>query len=133
MKHLFIFLIVLCISQIEAQENKRISIIDFVEVLNNNTEETIFYYKNYWQELRVKAIEKNYIESYEFLETEPTESTPYQFILITTYANKLQYEKGEAHFQELIKKRGDLKLLNEKKPKDFRKIIFNNDKVCHLN
>ena len=35
---------------------------------------------------------------------------------MTTYANKEQFEKREEHFQELIKEKGGLELMNEKKP-----------------
>jgi len=133
MKYIILIVITLCITNIEAQENEHISVIEFIEVLNNNKAETLYYYKNNWQELRVKALEKNYIESYELLETEPTDKTAYQFILITTYVNKAQYNKSEMRFQELINNSGGLKLLNNKKPSDFRKIIFANDNVIHLN
>ena len=133
MKYIILIALSLYITKIEAQENEHISILNFIEVLNNNKAETLFYYKNNWQQLRIKALEKGYIESYKLLETEPTNKTTYQFILITTYANMDQYNKSEERFQELINKSGGLKLLNKKKPSDFRKLIFANDKVIHLN
>ncbi|MEM6380879.1 MAG: hypothetical protein AAF705_22090, partial [Bacteroidota bacterium] len=59
------------------------------------------------------------------------EDQPFEFILITTYANNEQYELREDHFQELIKEKGALDLMNEKQPGDFRKTLFNREMVRH--
>ncbi|WP_244462150.1 hypothetical protein [Wocania ichthyoenteri] len=85
-----------------SQQSTHISMIDYVQILNENKAETLFYYQNNWQQLRIKALEKDYIESYQLLETTPTVKTPYTFMLITTYKNKAQYEASEKNFQELI-------------------------------
>jgi len=100
---------------------------DFVQVLQNNLEECRFYYQNNWKVLRVNAMKKGYIHSFQLLESSPTEEAPFRFILITTYANKDQFSKREAHFQELIDAKGPLKLLNSIKPGDFRKVLFGKD------
>ncbi len=105
---------------------------DFVQVVDKNTKEAIFYYENNWKVLREMALEKDYIASFQLLETTPTESEPFQFILITTYKDKEQYELREAHFSELIQERAELKLLNEKKPGEFRKTLFSREMVIHL-
>ena len=102
-----------------AQHDEKQSTIDFVEILDNNTEEALFYYQNNWQQLREKAIKKGYIHSYQMLQTESTPEAPYHFILITTYVNKTQYDAREAHFDEIIAASGGLKLLNDKKPTNF--------------
>ncbi|WP_341216455.1 hypothetical protein, partial [uncultured Wocania sp.] len=109
-----------------SQQSTHISMIDYVQILNQNKAETLFYYQNNWQQLRIKALEKDYIESYQLLETIPTVKTPYTFILITTYKNKAQYEASEKNFQELIDASNGLKLLNSKKPSEFRKVVFQN-------
>ena len=114
-----------------AQQDQRISTIDYIEVLNDNFAETLFYYQNNWQQLRIKALEKGYISNYQLLETIPTEESPYRFILITTYANEEQYGHREKHFQGLIKEKGGLKLLNDKEPKEFRHAIRGHDMVKH--
>ena len=114
-------------SSIYSQENTKISTLDFVQILNNNKKEVLYYYQNNWEILRKKAIKKNYILSYQLLETTPTNEAPFTFILITTYRNKVQFSKREFHFQELIKTNGKLKLLNHKKPAEFRKTIFGKD------
>lgn len=116
-----------------SQQSTHISMIDYVQILNQNKAETLFYYQNNWQQLRIKALEKDYIESYQLLETIPTVKTPYTFILITTYKNKAQYEASEKNFQELIDASNGLKLLNSKKPSEFRKVVFQNNTVKHWN
>ena len=113
------------------QLDQRISTMDFVQVLNNNKKEVTYYYQNNWKVLRDMAIKKGYIESYQVLETPFSEEQPFEIILITTYANKEQYDQREDHFQELIKEKGSLDLMNEKKPGDFRKTLFNREMVRH--
>ena len=126
---LYSFLILYCFaSGIQAQNDQEITSMDFVQVLHGNTEEAIYYYENNWKQLRVKALEKGYIKSYKLLQVTET-NAEFQIVLQTTYANKQQFEKREAHFQELIKAQGSLKLLNEKTPKDFRKTVFWSDTV----
>ena len=116
-----------CFGQID----DRITTISFVEILDNNKEETEYYFRNNWKVLRDMALEKNYIESYEVLATPWSEDEPYHIILITTYSNKDQYDIREDHFQELIKEKGDLNLLNEKKPDEFRKTLYTKEMVRH--
>ena len=105
---------------------------DFVQIINDNREETLFYYNNNWKKLREEAIKKEYILSYQLLDVEATEDAPFDIILITTYIDKEQYDKREEHFSELIEARGPVRLLNDKKPGDFRKILFNKDPVKHI-
>lgn len=132
MKQLILILALTFTCIVNAQDNEKITTIDFVEVLNNNKAETLYYYQNNWLVLRKAAVKKDYIYNYELLETQPTEDAPFTFILITTYANKNQYDKREDNFGELIKAKGGLKLLNEKQPGDFRKIIYGKDPVKHV-
>ena len=114
-----------------AQKNAKTSTIDFVQVLNNNKKEVLFYYQNNWEVLRKMALKRNYIHSYQLLKTTPTKDAPFTYMLITTYKNKSQFDKRELHFRELIKIKGKLRLLNKKKPKIFRKTIFGKD-INHL-
>ena len=115
-----------------AQQDEKITTMDFVQVLNKNHAEAIYYYENNWQILREKAIKKGYIHSYQLLETPYSEDAPFDLILITTYENKAQYEQREPNFAELIAEKGGLKLMNDKQPGEFRKIIFNKTDVKHL-
>ncbi len=125
MKKLFLFILVFCVNFcVFSQQNTKISTIDFVKILNNNKKEIVYYYENNWEVLRKMAIKKNYIVSYQFLETKPNKESPFSFMLITTYKNKAQFNEREKHFDELIKAKGKLQLLNNKKPGEFRKTLF---------
>jgi len=114
-----------------AQKTDQLSTIDFVQVLDDHHEEAHYYYQQNWKVLREMAVEKGYIASFQILETSPSEEAPFHLMLITTYANPMQYEKREAHFEELIKESGPLKLLNDLKPTAFRKTLFGKDAVAH--
>lgn len=116
-----------------AQQDDRISTVDFIQVLNGNKTEALFYYRNNWEELRKAGIDKGYINSYQLLETSVTEEEPFQFMLITTYANQAQYAQREEHFQELIKAQNGLKLMNDKQASDFRKTLFRKEITRHWN
>lgn len=115
------------------QKDERISTIDFVQILNENKAEAIYYYQNNWKILRDMALEKEYIHSYQLLEVPVSENAPFQLMLITTYRDQKQYELREDHFSELIEEKGELKLLNDKKPGEFRKTLFSKEMVRHLN
>ncbi|SDS22518.1 hypothetical protein [Gramella sp. MAR_2010_147] len=115
-----------------SQKTSEISTIDFVEVLNDHKEEALFYYQKNWKELRESAVKEGYISSFEMLETSPGLEYPISFILITTYAGKEQYDLREKHFAELIKAKGSLDLLNEKKPDEFRKTLFSKENVVRI-
>ena len=115
------------------QPDGRISTIDFVQIVNENKDEAIYYYENNWKVLRNMAIKKGYIHSFQILETPMSEDEPFQLMLITTYLNKEQYDLKEDHFSKLIKEKGDLKLMNDMKPVDFRKTLFSKKLVKHLN
>ncbi len=130
LKLLFIALLFLSISY--SQTNEKITTIETVEILNDNREEAIFYFQNNWKQLRLNAIAKDYAHSFQVLETSYSDETPFHLLLITTYMDKAQYEARETHFEELIKASGGLKLLNEKKPSEFRKSVFSVEKAKHL-
>ena len=116
--------------QVSAQD--KITSLDFVQIQNDNKAEALYYYQNNWKLLRESAIEKGYIHSFQFLEVEPTEDAPFHIILITNYGNEEQFAKREEHFSELIEARGDLRLMNEKKPGEFRKILFSKEESINL-
>lgn len=116
-----------------SQTEHKTSSIDFVEALDGYKAEALFYYQNNWQVLREMALEKGYIQAYQFMEVPYSKEMPYHFMLITTYANKEQYDKREANFEKLIKARGELRLKNDKKPNEFRKVLYGTDEVKHWN
>lgn len=126
MNRIFIVLSCLLISSTAFASTAKTSV-DFIQVINGNLDEARYYYLNNWQALRKKAKKRNYIESWQLLETKATTETPFHFMLITTYANEKQYQQREEHFQLLIKEAGPLKLLNDKSPGEFRKTLFTTD------
>ncbi|MBV7268982.1 hypothetical protein [Winogradskyella luteola] len=128
---LIIPIILFCV-MCTAQIKEKITTIETIEILNNNTEEAIYYFQNNWKQLRLNAVEKGYIHSFQLMESLYTEDTPFHLLLVTTYSNKEQYESRETHFAELIKATGGLKLLNDKKPSEFRKSVFTIEDAKHL-
>lgn len=125
------FMLFLISLLVQAQQSERTSTIDFVEILNGNISETEYYYQNNWKILREMAVKRGHIVSYEIIETAPTSEAPFHLMLITTYATKAQYKQREKHFQALIKEKGNLELLNDKKPSEFRKTLFSKEKATH--
>lgn len=126
---LFFAFLVSC--SINYGQDDKLSTIDFVQVLNDNKEEAVYYYQNNWKVLRDMALKKGYIHSYQILEVPSSEEAPFQLMFITTYLNNEQYASREDHFAELIKEKGPLRLMNAKEPGEFRKILFNKERVLH--
>lgn len=131
MRAIILFLLLCSFTTGHAQEDPRISTIDFVQILNDNKSEAMYYYQNNWKILREKAVESGYIDSFQILETPFSMEYPFHLMLITTYANKAQYENRELHFETLIAQQGGLRLMNEKKPADFRKNLFHKEMARH--
>ncbi|NND93217.1 MAG: hypothetical protein HKN45_00010 [Flavobacteriales bacterium] len=134
MKAIFIFLLSMLLAgsaTISGQEIQNISTYDFVQIVDDNQEEAMFYYENNWQKARELGVNKGFIESFQLLEITPSEETPFHLILVTTYKDSLQYRLREENFEELFAIRGELKLLNQKKPGDFRKIIHGTESTRH--
>ncbi len=131
MRKALVLCVLLASFSVFAQTDKRISTLDFVQVQNDNYSETVYYYQNNWNVLREWAIEENYIHSYEFVRTKYSEEQPYHFILITTYANKAQFDKREENFEILIKRKGGSRLKNDIQPKDFRKLLNGHREAKH--
>ena len=120
------------VSVLAMAQSQKISTIDFVQIQNDNKEEAIYYYENNWLVLRKMAAENEFIDSYELIEVTSTPDAPFHLILKTTYLNKEAFDKAEDRFQSLIEEKGSLRLLNEKQPGDFRKIIFSKTDGRHL-
>ena len=127
-----LFLVVFSMSALSyGQLDDKMTTIDFVQILNNNKDEAVYYYSNNWKVLREMAKKRNYIASFQILETPFSKASPFHFMLITTYADSYQYESREAHFEELIKEKGALRLMNEKQPNEFRKTLFSKEGIRH--
>lgn len=100
--------------------------IDFVKIKNNRRQEALFFYENNWKLYRDIAIKKGFIQSYRLLSTTADSIADFNLILITEYADSLQYKLSEERFQQIIKttRPEGPKLLNELKPADFRQNVF---------
>jgi len=131
MKQLLLVFILSTCTLAYGQQKKAITTIDFVQIINNNESEALYYFQNNWKVLRESAKKKGYIHSFQVMETPFSEDAPFHIMLITTYKNKDQYDLRETHFGELIEEMGGLKLINEKKPNEFRKTIFSKEMVKH--
>ena len=130
---IILFIVLLSSCSIYGQQNDKISTIDFVQILDNNKEEALYYYQNNWKVLRNMALKKGYIHSYQILEVPPSEVEPFHLMVITTYLNNQQYELREEHFTALIKEKGALSLMNDRAPNEFRKTIFSKKTIRHWN
>ncbi|RLD27826.1 MAG: hypothetical protein DRI75_08535 [Bacteroidetes bacterium] len=129
---LLLFALTSC-SICNGQENEKISIMFFVQVLNDNYEEAIFYYQNNWKVTGEMSLERGLIESFQILETPYSDEEPFHIVLIYTFKNKELYDNREEPYLALVKEMGGMRLLNDKKPDEFRKVLFRKRSVKHLN
>ncbi len=120
--------IMLVFSQLSFAQGE-VKSIDFVKILNNNQEEARYYFENNWKILRENAIKKDYIKSYDYAEVKNSSGNEFDIMLITTYKNQAQADARENNFAELIKERGETKLLNQKKSNEFRKIVYSQNMI----
>jgi len=115
------------------QENEKVSIMFFVQILNDNYEEAIYYYQNNWKVRGEISLERGLIESFQILEIPYSDEEPFHIVHIITFKNKEIYDNREEPFYALVKELGDLRLLNDKKPDEFRKVLFTKRNIKHLN
>ena len=103
-----------------------ISVINFVRVKNNRYAETRYYYENNWKVYRDTALSLRYIQSYSLLEVPADSIGNFNFILITEYADSIQFILAEPRFQAIIKamRPGGPIFLNDFKANDFREIVL---------
>ena len=98
--------------------------VDFVRVLNGNTEEAVYFYENNWKKYRIAAVEEGVISSYKLL-VKTSESGETDILLVTTYASTDQYESREENFAAIMRDARETgpTLLNDKLPNDFRDVV----------
>jgi|ERR1700722_4088165 len=108
------------------QNNKPVIVIDFVKIENNKKPEALYFYENNWKVYRDIALQKGYIKSYELLTTNPDTLNNFDLILVTAYADSVQFKTGEEHFNKIIKEArpNGPKLMDDAKPAEFRKTLF---------
>ncbi len=116
----------------QSQSRATVSSMDFVAVLNNNHAEALYYYQNNWAVMRERAQAHGYIESFQLLQTSADDDAPFHLILITSYPDIEHYENREANFQRIMDKMQGPSFLNDKRPGDFRQVLFSKEAVRHL-
>lgn len=105
---------------------------DFVQILDGRRAETLYYYENNWKVHRENALKKGWIKSYQLLESPRNDGPEFDIVLITTYADREQYDMREENFGVLIEAHGERRLMNELQPSEFRNIIFSRSPVYEL-
>lgn len=109
-----------------AQRRLEIYTVDLVKVKDEKVNEACYFYENNWKIYRDTAIKRGFIKSYTILKTKADSAGELNLLLVTEFADSLQYQLSEKRFQELIQSirpNGPM-LLNHLRPDDFRKILF---------
>ncbi|WP_055148705.1 hypothetical protein [Jiulongibacter sediminis] len=102
-----------------AQENSLV-IVDEVTVLNSNEDEALYYYQQNWAKAREIAKERGYIQDFFLLQND---QKPESLLLITILKNESQKESLEENFRKVFQAMPPgPKLLNRKKPNEFREV-----------
>lgn len=102
-----------------------IALAEFIKILNGKREEALFYYENNWKAFRIEALKRNFIHSFEIIETPADADSDFDIILITRYENEAQFKASEANFEPILKEMrptGPL-LKNNTRPEEFRKSV----------
>lgn len=106
--------------------DKRVSVTEYVKVVNGRTADAIFYFRNNWAALREAAKKRGLIDSFEMSVVEPSEGPEFDIVLSTRYADRDQHAASEKNFSALIKElrpEGPM-LLSSAKPDEFRRSLF---------
>lgn len=104
------------------QSSRAVSDIDFVKIKNGKKAEALYFYENNWKFYREIALQKGYIKSYKFFTAKPDSLANFDIVMVTEYADSIQFKKSEENFNKIIKETrpNGAKLLNDLKPADFR-------------
>ena len=103
MGNLLLVVLVLLVNTALGQNQTTITIIDFVKIKNERRQEAVFYYENNWKMYRDIALKKGFIASYKLLTTPADSIANFDLILMTEYADSLQFNLSEDRFQQIIK------------------------------
>lgn len=94
---------------------------DYVEILEGNRKEALYFYENNWAKFRAYAAYHGYIKGFR-IQLMP-DADAYDIVLETEYADSTQLIAIEEHFSNWIKTRPSPDLLNDIKPDGFRKNV----------
>ena len=106
-------------------KNAAITVIEYVKILDNKRDEAIHFYENNWKVFRQKALEMNFISSFDLLILNGDDESDFDILLITEFANQEEFALSEPRFQDIIKttRPNGPTLLNQLKPDSFRQSI----------
>jgi hypothetical protein len=121
-----LFVLIIFAIPAQAQLNKPVVVMDFVQVKDNHFAEALYYYEQNWKQYRDEALAKGYITGYRMLQTISDSAANFHLVLITEYADSIQYSKSEKNFEGIIQRLrpGGAALLNDLKPAQFRNNLF---------
>jgi len=109
------------------EESNRLSVLDYVKILNDKEAETYHFYDHNWAEFRRYALSKGFILGFRMMKVD---NPNYDIILETQYTDKKQLDDIEKHFREWYSQNPSSDLLNQLKPDDFRENV-KNETVYH--
>jgi hypothetical protein len=109
-----------------AQDNKEVTLMDFVKIKDGKKPEAMYFYENNWKLYREEALKRNIIQSWQLMEVIPDSLNNFDLILITVYKDSAQHLRSEENFRPILsalRPNGPV-LLNNLKPADFRVNVF---------
>jgi hypothetical protein len=100
-----------------------ITVMEFVKILDNKRDEAIHFYENNWKVFREKALEMNYISSFNLHIL--NDDGDFDLLLITEFASQEEFALSEPRFQDIIKttRPNGPVLLNQVNPDAFRQTV----------
>ncbi|MEM1176456.1 MAG: hypothetical protein AAGI27_16800 [Pseudomonadota bacterium] len=103
-----------------------ILVVDFVKVLDGNDEEARYYYEKNWKKHRIEAAKRGYISSYKLM-IRTSDDGVTDIVLMTGFASESAYQAREENFEKVMapSREKGVRLLNEKTPGEFRKVVDN--------
>jgi hypothetical protein len=105
-----------------AQSGHPISQVDFVKIKSDHQAEALYFYENNWKAYRDLAIQNGTIKAYKLLIARTDSLATFDLILMTEYADSIQFKYSEENFGKIIKelRPNGPKLMNSLQPGDFR-------------
>ncbi len=124
MKIIFTLVWVISSIYLQAQTQSKVAVLEFVEILDGQIEEAMYYYENNWKRLREIAIKRGDIDDFKIM-MDSSDSSSIKLYLYTEFPGKYALEKSEERFGHIIQEVSSKgpKLLNDIPPSEFRKNI----------
>ena len=113
---------------VSAQAEKSISIfvVDFVKAKDSQYENYLENLEKNWVAARKTARKKKFIKSFQLLVLPKDDKNDWNFVLVTEYGDKKQFDEREKNFDEIFKKSPQV-LIKGLKSSDMRDIILSKE------